>query len=325
MTKKIEVRFIILFLILIIAISGCMKKDDKIDMDIITGTDGLEIEFFENYPQDRYVASDQREPISVIVDITNKGTFPEDEEYLEGGKVYLSGFDENIINIDARSQSLDRLYLPPVSSINPDGGFDSVEFDGEINGDNLKVDMHDQVILATICYPYRTKAGPSVCVNPYPFDTNQKKICEIGSHILTSQGAPIAITRIDEEASTNKIHFKISVKNVGEGDVVKLDALEECGSSGEGILERDDFDKIKIENVKVGSENILDSCGPFVEGSSNTMKLYDGEGFIICSLDVSDLGGIKSAYTAPLNIELSYGYISTISKQIEIVKFTSIS
>ena len=320
MTKKIKIGFIILFLILVIAIFGCIKKDK--DEYIITGTDGLKIDFLENYPQDSYVVSGQREPISVIVDIRNKGTFPDDEGDLKGGSLYLSGFDKNIINIE-RSKSLDKLDLYPVSYVNPNGGFDSVEFDGEINVDKLKVDRHDLVILATICYPYRTKAGPSVCVDPYPFDTNQEKVCKIGSQTLTSQGAPIAITKIDQEASTNKIHFTINVKNVGKGDVVNLGALEKCNPSRNEILERDDFDKIKVKSITIGSVNLLRKCGPFVEGS-NTIKLFNGEGFIICSLDVPDLGSIKSAYTTPLNIELSYGYRSTVSEQIEIVKFTEV-
>ncbi len=318
MAKKIGFGIMFLFL-LVIVIFGCIQqKDDSKIEGVITGTDGLVIEFYENYPRSNYVVSEDGEDISVIIDVSNKGTYSPEED---AGRVYISGFDENIIEIE-NAKALDARYLPGVSSFNPVGGFQTVEFEnGRINADNIMTDKYETTILATVCYPYVTKAGPSVCIDPKPFDTKQNKVCEIGSQTLTSQGAPIAVTRIDQEASTNKIQFKITIKNVGNGDVIMQESLGKCDPNGVEPLGRDDFDRLKLVTAKVGTTELR--CGPFADGSNDIIRLFNGEGFIVCSLDMPE--NIKSAYTTPLILELSYGYRSTISRQIEISKITTVT
>ena len=330
MTKKIKIKYRTLFLFMLVITIGCVPKDDNSkNKDEITGTEGLTIEFIKNFPQDNYVVSEnEREPISVILNVRNKGAFPKQDnlKLLADGKIYLSGFDDEIIEIDRSSKSLSTYFLPGVSSINLVGGFDTVEFeDGRIIAKNILVDRYEPVILATICYPYQTIAGPSVCVDPFPFDENQDKVCRISSQTLTSQGAPVAVTRIDEEASSNKIRFKITIKNVGNGDVIKLGALGKCDPTVGQVLERGDFDRVELKKAMLGSVNLLHNCGPFAEGENNIIRLFEGEGYVICSLDKSEFGDAKSAYTTPLNIELSYGYRSTASKQIRILKVTELT
>jgi len=102
--------------------------------------------------------------------------------------------------------------------------------------------------------------------------------------------------------------------------------LNRCSPLGGGILDRKDFDRVILESVKIGNVDMLKTgqCSPFADGTDNIVKLFNGEGFIICTLNVRDLGSIQSAYTSPLNIELRYAYRSTISKSIEISKLTSI-
>ena len=137
---------------------------------------------------------------------------------------------------------------------------------------------------------------------------------------MQSQGAPIAITKIDQEASSSKIQFKISLKNVGKGDLLKLDALEKCSPiTGQG-LERQDFDKIGLTRASVGFAEL--TCGPFSEGG-NIIRFNNGEGFILCSLEKGSYEDIKSAYTTPLNLEFRYAYRTTASKPIKISKITT--
>ena len=84
-------------------------------------------------------------------------------------------------------------------------------------------------------------------------------------------------------------------------------------------LDRKDMDFVKIENIKVSDESIKGTCKPIVnvEGHSNYARLFDNEGFIICSVQKDE--DIKTAYTTPLSIELSYGYRTSISKTVEII------
>jgi len=224
--------------------------------------------------------------------------------------------------MEEAGKRLDRQFLGGRSSINPEGGFDMMEFKGSIYTSGIVIEKYEPVILATLCYPYATKASPSVCIDPFPFDEKQKKVCKIGSQTLASQGAPIAITSIDEEASSTKIQFKINLKNAGKGDIIKIDSLDGCNPTGGQSLERNDFDRIELVRADAGLSTLR--CGPFTEGNG-IIRLNNGQGFIICSLDKESYQDTKSAYTTPLNLEFRYGYRTTASRPIKISKITATS
>jgi hypothetical protein len=407
MEKKFERRFGILTfsIIFLIFITGCGKNESQDFDGPITGEEGLEISFLENFPLTKYVlGSEQQEPITIILDVRNKGAlgyssdsdsiifdngnlisfkdylhreeYKSDPDYLDTifknhwdnqlssqtkekeynnnyanyiisehesefttysrekdmlmakGKVFIGGFDDGIITFDTKETSLFGKELTARSSINPQGGFLTVEFEGNIAANNLQVEQYDPTILATICYPYKTIAGPNVCVDPDPFDDKQEKVCRLGSHSLTSQGAPIAVKTIDQEASSNKLRFKIVIENVGNGDVIKPDSMDKCGGTGDNRLKRDDFDLVELTQAKVGTIDLLSDsgnskCGPFAKQGTKLIRLFDGEGFVICSVDKNEIP-VSTAYTTPLNIELSYGYRSTTSKSISIKKLKDI-
>ncbi|MBI2135043.1 hypothetical protein HYU09_03560 [Candidatus Woesearchaeota archaeon] len=315
---------IFFFIILLILVSGCQAKTGKqSSKDPSAGTDGLIINFLANNPQDNYIVTDeQEEPISIILELRNKGSYPRDNDVneLSRGQVYISGFDGNIIHMEEAEKRLDRQFLEGRSPINPEGGFDTIEFKGNIYTSGIVIEKYEPTILATLCYPYATKASPSACIDPFPFDQKQKKVCKIGSQTLTSQGAPIAITSIDQEASSSKIQFKINLKNAGKGDIIKIESLEKCNPTGGQALERNDFDRIELVRAEAGLVPL--SCGPFTEGNG-IIRMSNGQGFIICSINKEDYQDTKSAYTTPLNLEFRYGYRTTASKPIKITKITS--
>ena len=320
---RLEIFFVLLLLILV---SGCQTKAGKqSSKDTSTGTEGIAINFLPNNPQDKYVVSnDEEELISIILELRNKGSYPRENDVneLSRGQVYISGFDDNIIHMEEAGKRLDRQFLGGRSSINPEGGFDMMEFKGSIYTSGIVIEKYEPTILATLCYPYATKASPSVCIDPFPFDEKQKKVCKIGSQTLASQGAPIAITSIDEEASSTKIQFKINLKNAGKGDIMKIDSLDRCNPTGGQSLERNDFDRIELVRADAGLSTLR--CGPFTEGNG-IIRLNNGQGFIICSLDKESYQDTKSAYTTPLNLEFRYGYRTTASKPIKISKITATS
>jgi hypothetical protein len=296
------------------------------------------MEFVPNYPGDRYIVSEGiDEDILIMIDLKNKGTYPEGDHF-GNGQIHISGFDSGIIDMDKKRKDLidEDMFLPAASSINPLGGFSTVEFEGEIIAEKITIDEYNPTILATACYPYVTKASPTVCIDPQPFDDRQEKVCHIGSRTLETQGAPVAVTKIDQEASTNKIQFKIAIENVGSGDVLTpaLDAkgkdiFGKCDPWNSETLGRKDFDRVQLKEIKIGNVDLLSNgkCNPFADGTkgtTNLIRLFNGEGFVICTLTVSKLGDAQSAYTTPLNIELEYNYRSTISKSISISKLTSV-
>jgi len=358
--KELIGLLLILFFVFIAGCDTLLKGGaDNEETDFKRTSEGLFMGFVNNYPQERFIVGNIDEEITVVIDVRNKGTYPSEtsknslsveEGYFKLGNIHISGFDDEILKFeeevstgaggaaesvkikDKNSESLSKLFLQPASPINPNGGFDTAEFVGKIIANKIVIDEYEPTILATACYPYFTKASPTICIDPHPFDSRQEKVCGIGTTTLTSQGAPIAVTKVEQEAATGKIQFKIHIKNVGNGDVIwdksvenlggRGGLMDRCSPVGGGILNRKDFDRVQLESVKIGSVDLFKTgkCGPFSDGTNNIVKLFGGEGFVICTLNIAELGNIQSAYTTPINVELRYAYRSTISKRIDIRK-----
>ncbi len=269
---------------------------------------------------------------SVILDVRNTGAFPQPDEdpvssFGEFGVVYLSGYDTNIVFFTPGGIiDLDPVNLYGKSAISPDGGIDIIEFKGTVRSQNLLVDKYDPTLQANFCYYYETIAGPSVCIDPYPFATNIRKVCSPSDISLSSQGAPVAVTKIEEEAFSSKTQFRIMIKNVGNGQVIRSDSMYKCmpAKDATGIydLQSSDFDKLFVERVMVGTKPI--TCGPFIEGQTKNfrgmVRLINGEASIICDLPKSEYSEADSAYITPLQVRLSYVYKESIAKKVLIVK-----
>lgn len=344
-----------LSLLFLLVVSSCKTKG-KGEKDFVMGKNGLVMNFVQNFPQDTYIVGDADELIQIAIDIWNKGSYPLDNDegqknLFKNGIISISGYDPNIIKMEKNKANKElaaetfndpNVYLPPASPFNPNGGIYTSRLSGNIDK-GIIVTKYEPTILATVCYPYFTLAAPNVCIDPQPFDTAQDKVCTIGSQTLEPQGAPITITRIDQEASRGKIRFKISIENVGTGDVIwttgKEDTLEKLidrctpnyQKADTKMLDRKDFDKVQLDEVNVAGKELWKTgkCTPFTDGTNNVIRLFDKKAFIVCTLDVdSALEGIgigagsdiQSAFTTPLSIKLSYAYKSTISKKITIKK-----
>ncbi len=321
-----------LFLILIILISGCKGKNGaKPQEEVRTGTEGIAISFLPNAPPEKiHVEQGSDNTFEVVLVLRNKGAYPQPGESSgigPAGRVFLSGYDPLIIDFkskDGKSADLSTKTLEGKSTINPNGGQDILTFTGEVKAENLNVEKYEPTLLATACYHYETVAGSPVCIDPNPYSTVEKKICEVHDIALASQGAPIAVTKIDEEAFATKTQFKITIKNVGGGDVIKETSFNKCGSSGEKV-EREDIDKLKIEEVKISDKYL--QCGPYsegeVRGGAGLVRLINGEGYITCELPKSAYSAYETgttAFTTPLMIKLSYVYRNTAERKLQIKK-----
>lgn len=331
---KLKKRFVFaVFLILIFLISGCgTKKDAKKSLEEIRiGTDGIVATFLPNNPPSKIVVEEGAEnKFDVVMELKNKGAYPQPEETSGDwgfqGSLYLSGYDPKIIEFtpkEGKPDNLGDMRLEGKSTINPNGGQDILSFEGKIKSENLNVQKYEPTLLATSCYRYMTVAGPSVCIDPNPYSTvKENKVCTVHGLALSSQGAPIAITKIDEEAFSTKTQFRITIKNVGGGDALRTaeESFSKCKPSEAGMLGREDIDKVFVSSVKISDKEL--QCWPFIDsslkGTQGTIRLINGEGSIICELPERDYGDSKTAYTTPLKIQLRYGYRITTERKISI-------
>ena len=344
------------FLILFIFVSGfscSLKKDSSKDPkksaeELRTGTEGMSVTFMPNNPPATvYVEQNLPNNVDVIVELFNKGVYPQPEEGKPAsGKVFLSGYDQNILVFEPKSYDLSKKSLNGKSLIDIRGGSDIMIFNGKVNLDNLKVDKYEPSLLATLCYNYVTIGGPAVCIDPDPH-LQQKKVCEAAPVVLTSQGAPVAITRVDVNSLAAKTTFTITIKNVGGGEVIRNkpesnqpsaaatttstatpgsneDSINKCDPFGTSKLTREDLDKVYVEEVSTGT-TIL-QCWPFTDKSTKAdkgfIRLNNGEGIVICELEKTDAGypGGNTAYTTPLKIVLGYAYKTTAERKLLIQK-----
>ncbi|MBI2101537.1 hypothetical protein HYT53_02900 [Candidatus Woesearchaeota archaeon] len=329
------------FFVVLVLISACGKvgksSTTKTLEELRVGTEGLAMSFLPNNPPERIHvekgADSELNRFDVVMEVRNKGAYP---EFGEGsgfepfglhGKIYLGGYDPNILDFFEPKppiEDLSRKTLEGKTSINPNGGLDFATFKGRVIAENLNVEKYEPVIQATACYEYQTTANPSVCIDPNPYSTiKEKKVCEVKDTALSNQGAPVAVTAVNEEAFATKTQFRITIKNVGNGDVLKPYVLGEdkCNPFGDSKLQREDVDKVYLINVKVSNKPL--QCSPFVDGQvksqSGFIKLIqNSEGSIICELPRNEYSSSKTAYITPLEIKLSYVYRTTIEKKIQI-------
>ena len=180
-----------------LAIQGC---DRRTGPPIFIGSDGIQIKFLNNAPSDIVY---ENQPVNVMVDVWNKGA-------------YTPNMTEDIIlNLRYDSLYFDELgaagallTLDPTGRIPPLAGKSDIWPQGERTITTLQVlrtreilgtrEMPTTNLEAVVCYPYKTFLTQTVCLETDIFEIERNPICRNrGTYTHTSQGAPIAITKVD--------------------------------------------------------------------------------------------------------------------------------
>lgn len=330
---------IAILVIIVLSISGCRRADvdEPREINYRTGTDGLVLTFPTNTPKEIY-ENDQN--VRFIVEVRNKGAFPQSDEIGDfRGKLWIGGYDDKILRIYPRLGSsvtegvnLRGEDLEGKSAYNRDGGYSAVEFQMNVGDLPQGMPYYRPRLIVSASYLYKTIANPIICVDPEPRSTRvREKVCEIGDYSATgsgggsgkggsvgaglgSQGAPIGVYRVEEDVTGNDILFKIYLQNAGKGLVIQESDMD--NNPNEGYDWRD-MNLVRIEDIRVGSIRMTE-CRPVI---GRDVELINDKGYIFCRLDKSAVGG--EAYVTPLNIILSYGYVNSIERDIEIYEEVS--
>jgi len=168
-------------------------------------------------------------------------------------------------------------------------------------------------LLFTTCYAYATFATPTVCIDPDPFSQNRKACLTSQVEMTSSQGAPVAVTSVRQESTPKSAIFTIYVQNVGGGTIIHPGDLELCSPYYPGRLSAKSLDVVLLGSVRMSGSDQRLKCSP----DDRTIRLREGRGQITCIYNY-EYGTTKSAYKAPLIIELWYGYSQTQMRTVKI-------
>lgn len=320
--KRFIVPFVLISLVLVSV--GCTTREGEGgEENFRVGTRGLEMRFGVNSPPPRLYDD---EDFRVIIELYNEGATD-----ISGGnnRIYLSGFDSSIITgISTYGATIQD--LEGKSMYNPQGDYDVVEINGYVRDlKSRNIDTLDQDLLVTACYNYETIAAPVVCIDPDPYSvTKEEKVCDANYVVdfVGTQAAPVAVTNVQVEPAPKRTQFKIYVKNVGVGTVIKpgFGYLDRCNPYDPVGLDYNDVDYVRVDEVKVGDMSIKGSCKP-LENDMLRLQSYSQSpkgassaaiGYMICELD----GITGPAYTTPLRIKLSYGYRDSIVERVKLIQ-----
>jgi len=305
MLKKILLLILVIFLI-----SGCGRFSSDTgpisDVKIHTGTSALEIEFLKDNPPNE-VFEDQIFKAAVL--LKNRGAFD-----ITNG-ILLIGLEEDYTELLYERYNQIDLELEGKSKYNPIGEEKIEEFVLRAKDVGLQTQEHESSIYITSCYKYQTELSEAVCIDTDIHNVKPiEKACEVKDISLNSQGAPVAITKIEETISPNEAgdiivpQFTIYIQNKGRGEVIKASEIADVCSSKP--LTSEDINKLKIEAYLSG---IPLECKPY------ELKLQNKQEKVICSLKE----GVKKdepTFTTLLSVILDYGYTQTISKRVTIKK-----
>jgi len=311
MEKKL---IILASLVIVLLISSCGKgpRTQNIEEEYRTGTQGLVMNFVKNAPPNEVYDGDD---INIMVELRNKGAYPTTRDF--EGKLEITGFDEAAL-YNGRWDGSN--LIPPTlegrSQDNPEGGYEMKTYRA-IARVPFGNEIYEPTIIVHACYRYQTIASPTVCIDPDPYSiVQEEKPCRIHDVSLGGgQGAPVAVTRVEERVSKDKVHFKIYIKNVGGGTVLDDIAYSYSYYSRCPLdLDYEDLNKV-IADVSLSYSNPIE-CSP--QGTVNDpIRLNEnGEGFIRCSFPKPNSA---SAFETPLQIKLYYAYADSISKKIKII------
>lgn len=312
--------FIAIFLVFLVSCQlqgprGAKGTQGPQKVNFRTGTDGLVLSF----PQgtfDRLFEGDI--DVNLLVEIQNKGSYPQPDDDPLFGYIWVGGFDPNILQLIPEIPKLDSKTLEGKSPINLEGGRSAVLFRGEVFPLPSGTASYKAPIVVTATYLYKTTTSPIVCIDPNPRTANiREKVCDISKYgniaVSGGQGAPIVVSKVEEEVTSKTIIFRIEIQNSGKGLVIHPDDIAKNPNLG---YDWRNLNKVVIEDISVGGIRLGGAdCRPSV---GDIVQLINNKGFIVCRLKTANIK--NEVYTTPLNIELSYVYSSSVRKEIEIIK-----
>ena len=297
--------FIIIFLAILVVLSGCEKKetDNTLKTSFYGGIDGISITFKETAPPKQF---NQGEEIPVAVILNNKGEY----DVVSGNaKAKIYGISLDVFNLPDEYKGTTGI-LRGKGEFNIEGGEKEISF-GNLKYNEEIINSRDSIIRANICYPYQTKTDIPVCIKS-PLGEIEGNVCVTdGEKVVegTVSSAPIQVTSVTEKTrGSDQVRFDIKIENKGTGKVYANDAS--CEELEDYQMELNKKDKIFIEIIN--PEEVKCGFASGEESNKGIVEMNNKEKIVSCWMET------KKTYTDNLVLTLNYVYIEATSKDIKI-------
>lgn len=193
----------------------------------------------------------------------------------------------------------------------PGGQQDVLVFTGYVDSWPRGLEQTEQIFMFTNCYVYTTYADPQICVDPYP-DSTDNKVCTPKTITYPKgQGAPIAVTKIEQENTPREILFTIHIENKGRGQVFSPMSIHKCDPLVAERVRSTDLDQVFLMDVRIANEWQQLECP---SGRVIRLDPKTGRGQVVCRYPIKY--AVKSAYQTPLVLSFLYGYSDTMQKRV---------
>src|SRR3989338_4832969 len=195
---------LVLTFTIVLLLSSCTSSSNrgKVLTDTNTGISGLEMAFLKNTPP---AISFEQSFFPVMLRVQNTGTYTLDssnpaiislgteKDYTSSLRVETGGRVESDFENEAS------FYLDGKSPLNTKGDEEIVAYTLGTSKIDPQSESHKSLLVASLCYPYRTELSTSACIDPDPNNLKPiKKSCKVEDLSFSSgQGAPVAITKIE--------------------------------------------------------------------------------------------------------------------------------
>ncbi len=303
-------QFLILAVIALF-MSGChdglfLRKDTMRLPEVSIGTQGVELFFAQNTPPAEAYEGSQ---FSLMVNLANLGTTDVEEG------IYALSYEPQYLYLP-RQQNQGRFVVRGKSIFNPQGEERLLKFTFDTKPLGPQLQGYPATMTFTACYPYKTNAPITVCIDTDLTGKASGKVCIPTLQAFPQgQGAPVAVATVEtrmlphEQENRVRPEFVLTIKNLGRGEVVAEELYREACSGR--ALGPEGWSVVSVEAVL--SDKML-TCAP------TPVKIkQQGETRVVCTL-AEGIDSRLGSYTAPLTVTLGYGYIASIGTQTKIIK-----
>jgi hypothetical protein len=302
--------FLLTCVLLLVACSGSQETPEQ---PLRLGKDGVYMSFPDTNALELY----EKDKFSVAVRLENVGANHITEQ--KPGWITAS-YDRAAFSFTEVATSKTRSQKLPVAfSLNGRDEFvtkGDVEF-AEFNFVAQDVfgnrDKAQSTIVFNACYPYTTVFAHNVCIDRDVYTTQQAETCAVHTITDGSQGAPIAVTKVEpmflREGATVTPRFRITVQNMQSGYTVWNPA-----ATGEQLCTLSDFtyQEHGRAHVTASINNQPLKCG---SDDAGIVRFERDTGVIVCSLPPLSAG---ASYEALLLVNVDYFYISSLTATVEV-------